>query len=92
MDYDRWGFVINAQNKNYQMTDYEKKLIFKPSWNKSKWLRKSKKEPHSVQLVTPKLDITNSNRIWVRNQKTKNHLENLGFNNIYVKRLILNDF
>lgn len=89
MDYDKWHLVLNASYKNYKMTDCEKRLIFKPSWPKSKWLRKARNEQHSVQLVAPSLYLPNAGRIWVRNQQTKKLLEAKGFENIEVKRLLL---
>ncbi|MBI2151597.1 hypothetical protein HYU21_02615 [Candidatus Woesearchaeota archaeon] len=89
MDYDCWHLVLNAGHKNYQMTDYEKKLIFKPSWSTSDWLRKAKRNHHSVQLVTPSLYLTNAERIGVRNRQTKALLTSMGFNGVETKRLIL---
>lgn len=91
MDYDGWHLVLNASYKNYQMTNYEKRLIFKRSWSKSKWLRKTRKQ-HSVQLVTSKLYLPFADRIWVRNKKTKTILENMGFRNVEVKRILLEEF
>jgi len=91
MDYDYWHIVLNASYNNYQVTDYEKRLIFKPSWSKSKWLRKSKKDPHSVQLVTPKLYLPNAKRIWVRNQRTQKLLTSIGFDNIESRKLVLEE-
>ena len=87
MDYTYWYLVLNSSYNSYQMTGYEKKLIFKPSWSKSKWLRKVEKGPHSVQLVTPELHLPDAERIWVRNKETKRLLETMGFNNIEVKRI-----
>lgn len=89
MDFDYWHLVLNAGYKNYQMTDYEKRLIFKPSFSKSKWLGKAKEDPHSVQLVTPALYLPDAERIWVRNQQTKKLLESMGFENVEVRRLLI---
>ncbi len=91
MDYGYWHLVLNAGYKNYQMSDYEKRLIFKPSWSKSKWLKKAKKDPHSVQLVTSSLYLPDAKRILVRNQQTKKLLESSGFENVEVRRLILEE-
>jgi hypothetical protein len=91
MDYDYWHLVLNAGYKNYQMTDYEKRLIFKPSWPTSKWLKKAKKYPHSVQLVTQSLYLSGAKRVWVRNQQTKKLLESMGFENVEVRRIILEE-
>jgi hypothetical protein len=86
-DYQYWHFILNANNKNYSMTYHEKKLIFKPSWKESDWLRKARKEPHSVQLVAPKLYLPDASRIWVRNNATRSLLNKLGFQNIEVRRI-----
>lgn len=91
MDYDKWHLALNAGYKNYQMTCYEKKAIFKPSWPASKWLRKAKKDPHSVQLVAENLYLPDAKRIGVRNQQTKNLLESMGFGNIVVRRILLEE-
>ncbi len=87
MDYNYWHLVLNANYKNYKMTDYERRLIFKLSWTKSKWLRKAKKSPHSVQLVTQSLHLPDAKRIWVRNQQTKSLLISMGFDNIELTKL-----
>ena len=91
MDYNYWHIALNASHKNYQMTDYEKRLIFKPSWPKSKWLKKARKNQHSVQLVTPELYLPAAERIWVRNQQTKELLTSMGFDNVESRRLVLEE-
>lgn len=63
MDYDQWHIVLNSAYKDYQITPYEARLIFKPSWNASDWIRKARKQPHTVQLVTPKLFLPDARRI-----------------------------
>lgn len=87
MDYGYWHLVLNANYKNYNISDYEKRLIFKPSWDKSKWLKKARKEPHSVQLVTCRLYLPDARGIFVRNQETKKVLEKMRFKNVKVKRI-----
>ena len=91
MDYDYWHLVLNASHKDYQMTDYEKRLVLKPSWPKSKWLRKARKNSHSVQLVVPSLFLPRAKRIWVRNQKTRKLVETIGFENVEVRRVLLEE-
>ena len=91
LDYMNWFIVLNSSHKNYDIADYEKKLILKPSWPKSKWLRKAKDNPHSVMLVTSKLYLPDADRIWVRNKKTKHILEKQGFDNVEVKRILVDD-
>ena len=88
-DYNDWHIALNSGYKDCQLTDYEKRLILKPSWSRSKWLSHAKNHPHSVQLVTKSLDLSNADRIWVRNIKTKTILEQIGFKNIEVKRLLI---
>ncbi|MBL7159963.1 MAG: hypothetical protein ISS95_00190 [Candidatus Aenigmarchaeota archaeon] len=92
MDYDYWHLVLNSEYKNYQMTEYEKKLIFKYSWPKSKWLKKAGDELHTVQLVTGKLYLPDAKRIRVRNKKTKRRLREMGFEGVEVKRIMLGDY
>lgn len=89
MDYMYWHLVLNASHKNYRMTDYEKKLIFKPSWPRSKWLGKARENFHSVQLVTPTLRLPGAERVWVRNKQTRRLLESMGFEDVGVKRVLL---
>lgn len=83
-DYEYWHCVLggdNTANKN------ERKWILKPSWGKARWLRKARKDPGSVQLVTDKLDLRNAKRVWVRNENTKNNLEDMGFSKVNVRRI-----
>ena len=90
-DYDAWHLVLNAEYKDYNLAAHEKKMVFKPSWPKSRWLRKAKEHPGTVQLVAPKLHLPDAGRIWVRNKKAKKQLESVGFKNIEVKRLLLEE-
>lgn len=89
MDFEHWHIAINAalNDRGEEVTSYEKRLMFKPSWPGSRWLRKARKDPGSVQLVTPRLFLPEAGRIWVRNRKTKQVLEEMGFQHIEVKRL-----
>ncbi len=92
MDYMNWHLVLNATNRDYQMTDFEKKLIFKPSWKKSDWLRYARHNPAYVQMVVPDLDLSQANSIWVRNKDTKKRVEEMGFDNVEVRRLRVPSF
>jgi len=89
MDYSYWHIVLNANHKNYRVSNYETRLIFKPSWEKNRWLRYAKQHPHSVQLVRPNTDLRKAGRIWTRNNQTKTILEGMEFKNIKVKRIRL---
>jgi hypothetical protein len=87
MDYANWHLVLNSDYKDYQLTDREKRTIFRPSWNKADWLRFARKNPQYVQYVVPELDLTNADVISVRNAKTKRQLEQQGFTNVQVRRI-----
>ncbi len=89
MDYGHWHLAFSLGSKNYKIRNYENRWIFKPSWNKADWLRKVRKEPCSVQLITSKLYLPDAKRIWVRNKETQNILEKMGFENISVKKIYL---
>ena len=89
MDYDAWHLVLNSTRNNYKMSDYEKRLIFKPSWQKSKWLMQANEKPHTIQLVTPTLYLHKADKIGVRNDMTKKELGDKGFQNIEVKRVLI---
>lgn len=89
MDYDAWHLALNADYKQHHMTDYERRLIFKPSWSKARWLRRAHEHPHSVQLVTSSLYLPNAKRLWVRNKTTEALLTSMGFTNIEVRRLLM---
>ena len=86
-DYQYWHIVLNSQHNNYRITEREKSWIFKSSWSKSDWLRHAKRNPHSVQLVVPFLDLTAADQITVRNKGTKRCLEGIGFGNVEVRGL-----
>lgn len=90
-DYDAWHIVLNEagmdKGNKWDMKPHEFRQLTKPSYNKADWLRKARKEPHHVQLVTPYLDCRRAVRVWVRNLKTKRIVEAMGFRNVHVKRL-----
>jgi len=48
-------------------------------------------ESVKYNIVVPSLDLRKAERILVRNQKTKNGLEEMGFSNVNVFRLTLNE-
>lgn len=93
-DYDLWCDIIcyiRDGVPQYDYTDCRRRQLFKPSWPKSKWLRKAKKDPHSVQLVTQKLYLPDADRIWVRNKKTQRLMGEKGFENVEVRRILVGD-
>lgn len=87
IDYQWWNLVLNPSYRERRLTDHDMRLIFKPSWRKGKWLRKARVEPFGVQLVTPKLNLSDAGRIWVRNNKTKELLKRMSFRNVEIKRI-----
>ena len=92
MDFQNWHMVLNSERDNYQLTDREKRMIFRPSWKKSDWLRYARRNPNSVQLVVPELDLRKAVRIWVRNIQTQLNLESAGFRNVEVRRIPVSSY
>lgn len=88
-DYNDWHIVLNSAHKNHNLNKWEKKLLFRPTWDKEKWLSQAEKKPHSVQLVVPELDLTKAEAIWVRNKETQEKLQKMGFGNIEIKRMLV---
>ena len=88
-DWSYWGnSVVNNWYKNYQISEYERRRLFKPSWKIHKWLQAAARDPFKVQLVVPQLNLTTAELISVRNNKTKNELQNRGFTQpIEVRRI-----
>lgn len=89
MDYHLWSMLMYKFWRVRDLTNYEKRLIFKPSWPRSRWIRYAKRNPHSVQLVVPRIDLSLAERIWVRNRATKSDLEAIGFACPQIKRIPL---
>jgi len=87
IDVDYWFMVFNTMDEG--VNEHWAKIIFKKSWTKSKWLRKSRQSSCSVMAVAPEMDLRKAERIWVRNRQTQKALERMGFKNIEVKRLTL---
>lgn len=92
MDHINWFIALNSEYKNYAVSDYEKRLIFKPSYNKADWLRKARKDPGTVMLVAYCIYLPCAKRVWVRNKETKQKLEEMGFENVEVKRIAVPSF
>jgi len=92
MDHAYWvvGGYTNAINGE-EVTNRDKRCIFKYSWTRAKWFRMVKKSG-GVQCVVPELDLRQAVRIWVRNNKTKKMMEKMGFTNVVVKRILLEKY
>lgn len=88
VDYVYWHLVLNSGYNDYKISSFEKRLIFKYSYSSKDWLRKATRDPHSVQLVVPSLDLTKANGIFVRSEKTKQEVLKRGFNNPVESRRI----
>lgn len=86
MDFLEWHISINDANGNREVSDYDKRLIFKPSWSRSRWLAHAR-GGRPVQLVVPRLYLPDAKRIWVKDKITRAQMERLGFDGIEVKRL-----
>jgi len=92
MDYDYWHIPLNECINGQDCADKRvRHWVFKYSWDKSRWLRKAKQNPGSVQFVVPSLDLTKACRVYTRNNKTKEKLEDRGFRNVRVFRLGLGE-
>lgn len=82
-DYQAWHLVLNGSD----LSPYEKRLLFKPSYSRARWLLMAKRRPHTVQICTSFLDLTKAKKVWVRNSDTKAKIEGLGFQNVEVNKL-----
>ncbi|MBI2035499.1 MAG: hypothetical protein HYT12_02335 [Candidatus Liptonbacteria bacterium] len=86
MDFAQWHIAINNCNGNRETSDYEKRLIFKPSWSRANWLKHAR-DGHSVQLVVPELYLPAAGRVWAKDRNTKTKLEAMGFMQVEVSKL-----
>jgi len=82
-----WCIVLNDCLNSNHVDKQTQRCLFKASRSKSKWLNQAKKNPGSVELIVPFLDLSRATTIWVRNQKTKKVVETLGFCDVQVKRI-----
>jgi hypothetical protein len=89
LDYMYWLFIMNSTTSNRKVDSLDEKYTLKRSWTKSKWLKKAKKDPHSVQMVTSSLYLPDAKGVYVRNKQTKKTLEEMGFENVEVRRILL---
>lgn len=87
MDGLSWNIAINACLNNKKVSGQEVRMIFKPSWNKRRWILAAEKGSHWVDLLTPEVSLGAASRIYVRNLVTKKKMECRGFRNIEVRRI-----
>lgn len=98
-DYDAWHLILNS---NYyseapphyrlrEISEYVGRLVLKPSWKPSDWLRAAARD-REVQGHVETLNLAAANLIWCRNKATKRVLADRGFDaeKIEVKRLPAN--
>lgn len=88
LDSDYWVIVPgNFANGFYDISEYTRRLILKPSWKKSDWLRTARRDGGRVEAVVPELDLRTADLISVRNKTTQQLMENQGFKNVQVTRI-----
>lgn len=90
MDFQSWHIALNACMNGGSVSEAERRMIFKPSWTRSRWISASRKGTHRVQLVAPAVPLQCAERGYVRNSITCLMLEKRGFTNIEVKRVKVN--
>ncbi len=87
MDFQSWHIALNACMNGGSVSEAERRMIFKPSRARSRWLSASRKGTHGVQLVTPAVLLHRAEHGYVRNSVTRVMLEKRDFPNIEVKRV-----
>jgi len=86
-DYGNWHIVLNTDVDNEELSDRVCRLVLRPSWSATDWLRHASRNPCDIQMVVPSFDTRKACEVWVRNQATRRKLERMGFRNVIVKRL-----
>ncbi|MFA4849858.1 MAG: hypothetical protein WC626_09045 [Methanoregula sp.] len=87
MDYGSWHIALNACMNGRHVTEAERKMIFKPSWSRNRWIRAALTGTHPVQLAAAVLPLKEAKRTYVRNLKTGKRLRLMGFPDPEVKRI-----
>jgi hypothetical protein len=87
MDYMSWHIAINACTNGRSVSKSETKMILKPSWTDSRWLRAAAKQTHTIDLLVRELPINTAAGVWVRNRATQKVMEQKGFKNVEVARI-----
>jgi hypothetical protein len=82
---DYTGIVLNAIDHDgashylRAISDYERRLVLKPSWRPSRWLAAARSNRLTVQACVPELDLRLADSIWCRSQTARRQLLKLGF-------------
>lgn len=87
IDSRSWDIVLNRQQQGSPLTQWETRLVLKPSWSRYRWLSLMRKEPGSVQVVVPYLNLCEAGCVWVRNKDSRKVLLKRGFSQVFVKRI-----
>jgi hypothetical protein len=61
------------------ISPYERRLVLKPSWTASRWLRAARGDRYTVQACVPALDLRTAAVVWCRSASSRTHLLGLGF-------------
>jgi len=92
LDYDDWFLILNSSHNDYKITDRERRMVLKPSWRRSDWLRKVRRQPGSVMAVIPRLRPRDALQACVRNEASARLLRDSGFANVARWRVRLGDW
>lgn len=87
LDYSMWFMAIYSAMDDFVVCPNDKKMIFKASYSPADWLRRAKRDKGNVMAVVDCLDLREADRIWVRNQQTAKSLRDMGFRNVFAKRI-----
>lgn len=86
-DYMWWNIVLTDCMNNTEIGKQLRRYLYKKSWPTHKWLRTARRDGHLVQLIAPQIDLDQASFVWARNRKSAETLRAMGFNNVQVKRL-----
>jgi hypothetical protein len=98
VDYDNWHTVLNSVRERdgdpHQLyVELEGRRdaasILKPSWRQSDWLRRARRNPHSVQAAVPAIDLPTADEIRAPSPRVATTLTNHGFDpsRIHIQRV-----
>lgn len=88
-DYQWWNIVLGDCMNGTPVDKHVRRMLFKKSWPRSKWLATARRDGHLVQLIAPSLDLAKASVVWARNKESAAKLREMGFDNVQVKRLPL---